>query len=133
MSNLSKEVTIDTSEIWNKKYYEQEMPGLYIRTTCPENPDGVALLMEIWDKGTEEEPHWHPGDDMTIVLEGKISVQFYEKQNEQLVKDGNPITISQGQTGYIKAKRIHDTTYLEDCKLVFVHDRTFGFHSEGKK
>ena len=27
------------------------------------------------------------------------------------------------------AGRIHDAKYLETCKLVYVHDRAFGFHA----
>jgi hypothetical protein len=34
-----------------------------------------------------------------------------------------------GQTGYVSANRIHDAQYVEDCKLVYVHDKAFGFQA----
>jgi hypothetical protein len=34
-----------------------------------------------------------------------------------------------GQTGYVAANRIHDAKYVEDCKLVYVHDKGFDFHA----
>ena len=33
-------------------------------------------------------------------------------------------------SGYIKADRIHDARYIEDCKLVYVHLKAFGFTAE---
>ena len=46
------------------------------------------------------------------------------------LEDGDPVELGQGDTGYITAGRIHDASYLEDCKLVYVHDRAFGFTAE---
>ncbi len=40
------------------------------------------------------------------------------------------LILSKGDTGYIKAGRIHDAKYLEECKLVYVHDKAFGFTAE---
>jgi hypothetical protein len=37
--------------------------------------------------------------------------------------------MSQGETGYIAANRIHDATYVEKCKLVYVHSGAFGFNA----
>ena len=44
--------------------------------------------------------------------------------------DGEQITLNKGDTGYIRAGRIHDAKYVETCKLVYVHDRAFGFVAE---
>jgi len=33
------------------------------------------MISEKWDAGSEEPPHSHPGDDATIVIEGKMSVR----------------------------------------------------------
>jgi hypothetical protein len=30
----------------------------------------------------------------------------------------------------VRAGRIHDAKYLERCKLVYVHDKAFGFHTQ---
>ena len=38
--------------------------------------------------------------------------------------------LNQGDAGYIAGGRIHDAKYLDDCKLVYVHDRGFGFKAE---
>ena len=85
-------------------------------------------MLEQWKAGTEEPPHSHPGDDMTVVIEGKMSIQFFIKDKSgKLVKDGQPIILNAGQTGYISANRIHDAKYLEECKLVYVHSGGFGF------
>jgi mannose-6-phosphate isomerase-like protein (cupin superfamily) len=67
---------------------------------------------------------------MTVVVEGKMSIQFYTKSNDGLVVDGEPVILNKGDTGYVKAGRIHDAKYIQDCKLVYVHDRTFGFTAE---
>ncbi len=85
-------------------------------------------MLEKWKAGSAEPPHSHPGDDMTIVIEGKMRIQFFKKGKDgKLVKDSEPITLVAGQTGYIASNRIHDATYLEDCKLVYVHSGGFGF------
>ena len=60
-----------------------------------------------------------------------MSIQFYTKSGDELVPDGEMIILHSGDTGYIKAGRIHDAKYIEQCKLVYVHDKPFGFTSEG--
>ncbi len=40
-----------------------------------------------------------------------------------------PHPSTQGETGYIAANRIHDATYVEKCKLVYVHSGAFGFNA----
>ena len=87
-------------------------------------------MLERWEAGTEEPPHSHPGDDMTIVVEGKMSIQFYDKTADGLATDGEPVILNKGDTGYIKSGRIHDAKYIEACKLVYVHDKAFGFTAE---
>ena len=122
--------TSDTSEVWDHHVSVPNTPkGFTVRTTHhPGNPDGVEVMLERWEAGTEEPPHSHPGDDMTVVVEGKMSIQFYRKQDGKLVMDGEPVFLHQGETGYVRAGRIHDAKYLEPCKLVYVHNRAFGFH-----
>jgi quercetin dioxygenase-like cupin family protein len=104
--------------------------GFTVRTTFPSNPDGVEVMLEQWRAGTAEPPHSHPGDDMTVVVEGRMSVQFFTRGESGLVPDGEPVILKKGDTGYVRAGRIHDAKYLEDCKLVYVHDRAFGFTAE---
>ena len=125
------EVTSDTSHVWNNHVSIPDTPeGFTLRTTCPTNPDGVEVMLERWEAGSEEPPHSHPGDDMTVVVEGKMSIQFYTKSNEGLVVDGDIVILNKGDTGYVKANRIHDAKYIEECKLVYVHDKAFGFVAE---
>ena len=127
----SKEVTSDTSAVWQNHVTAPNTPkGFTVRTTYPLNPDGVEVMLERWEAGSEEPPHSHPGDDMTVVIEGKMAIQFYTKSSDGLVPDGEQVILNKGDTGYIKANRIHDAKYLEDCKLVYVHDRVFGFIAE---
>ena len=95
------------------------------------NPDGVETMLEIWEAGTSEPPHSHPGDDMTVVVEGRMSIQFFTEGPQGLVPDGERVFLAQGEAGYIAAGRIHDAKYLEPCKLVYVHDRAFGFQAHG--
>lgn len=104
--------------------------GFTLRTTYPANPQGVEVMLERWEAGTSEPPHSHPGDDMTVVVEGRMSIQFFTRTNGALVPDGEPVILKAGETGYVTAGRIHDATYLEACKLVYVHDRAFGFTAE---
>lgn len=102
-------------------------PGFTMRATSPTNPDGVEVMLERWEAGASEPPHSHPGDDMTVVVEGKMAVQFFRRVGDALEPDGEPLILSAGQVGYVAAGRVHDARYLEACKLVYVHDRAFGF------
>lgn len=123
-----KEVTSATSAVWQNHVTAPDTPsGFTVRTTVPGNANGVEVMLERWQAGSAEPPHSHPGDDMTVVVEGKMAIQFFEKQNGQLVPDGEPVVLKKGDTGYVKAGRIHDAKYLEACKLVYVHDKAFGF------
>ncbi len=127
----ANEVTASTSAIWQNHISIADTPeGFTLRTTYPTNPDGVEVMLERWLAGTEEPPHSHPGDDMTVVVEGRMSIQFYTKAADGLVADGEPVFLNKGETGYIKAGRIHDAKYIEECKLVYVHDKAFGFTAE---
>ena len=129
--SANKESTGDTSAIWDNHVSVPDTPaGFTLRTTYPTNPDGAEVMLERWQAGSEEPPHSHPGDDMTVVIEGKMSIQFFTKSSDGLVPDGQKIILNQGDTGYIKAGRIHDAKYIEDCKLVYVHDKAFGFTAE---
>ncbi len=119
------------SAIWERFVSMEGAPeGFTVRTTYPTNPDGVVVMLERWLAGTSEPPHSHRGDDMTVVIEGRMAVQFYVRKDGALVADGPPVELSAGQTGYVKSRQIHDAKYLEDCKLVYVHDRAFDFREE---
>ncbi|MDQ7016498.1 MAG: cupin domain-containing protein [Gammaproteobacteria bacterium] len=132
MSTTDKDVDGNSSAIWKNHISIPETPaGFTLRTTHPTNPDGVEVMLEKWDAGSEEPPHSHPGDDMTVVVEGKMAIQFYIASESGLLADGEPLILNQGDTGYVKAGRIHDAKYLEACKLVYVHDRAFGFVAAG--
>ena len=131
---MTKEVTSNTSAIWQNHISVPDTPeGFTVRTTYPSNPDGAEVMLERWEAGTEEPPHSHPGDDMTIVVEGKMSIQFYTRSADRLEADGDMVILNKGDTGYIKAGRIHDAKYIDECKLVYVHDKAFGFTAEGQK
>ena len=67
---------------------------------------------------------------MTVVVEGKMTIQLFNSSASGLVPDSEQLTLNSGETGYIKAGRIHDAKYLETCKLVWVHDKAFGFIAE---
>jgi hypothetical protein len=47
------------------------------------------------------------------------------------VADGERLFLNEGGVGYVRANRIHDAKYIERCKLVYVHDKAFGFHVPG--
>ena len=127
----ANEVTASTSAIWQNHISIADTPeGFTLRTTYPANPDGVEVMLERWLAGTEEPPHSHPGDDMTVVVEGRMSIQFYTKSADGLVADGEPVFLNKGDAGYIKTGRIHDAKYIEECKRVYVHDKAFGFTAE---
>ena len=130
MSN-EKQVTAETSAVWDNHVAVADTPaGFTVRTTYPTNPDGAEVMLEQWEAGSAEPPHSHPGDDMTVVVEGRMAVQFFTRDGGELVPDGEPLVLNKGDTGYIRAGRIHDAHYIEDCKLVYVHDRAFGFTAE---
>jgi quercetin dioxygenase-like cupin family protein len=121
----------NNSAVWQHHVSVPDTPeGFSVRTTYPNNPDGAEVMLERWLAGSEEPPHSHPGDDMTTVIEGKMSIQFYKKSDDGLIADGEIIYLNKGDTGYVQAGRIHDAKYIEDCKLVYVHDKAFGFNPE---
>ena len=125
------EVTSTTSAVWDKHVTVPDTPaGFTVRTTYPNNPDGAEVMLERWEAGSAEPPHSHPGDDMTVVVEGRMAVQFFTREGGELVPEGEPLVLGKGEAGYIRAGRIHDAKYLEDCKLVYVHDGAFGFTAE---
>ena len=130
-NDTTKAVTANTSAVWENHVAVEGTPGFTVRTTYPTNPDGAEVMLERWAAGTEEPPHSHPGDDMTVVVEGKMAIQFFTKSADGLVADGEPVILGKGDTGYIKAGRIHDAKYIDECKLVYVHDKAFGFTEEG--
>ncbi len=126
----STDVTSATSRVWDNHIAVPDTPaGFTVRTTFPDNPDGVEVMLEQWEAGSEEPPHSHPGDDMTVVIEGRMSIQFYTRGANGLQPDGDMIYLNKGEHGYIGAGRIHDAKYIEDCKLVYVHDKGFGFEA----
>ena len=129
VDDANQDVTSATSDVWGKHVPVPGTPeGFTARTTYPTNPDGVEVMLERWAAGTEEPPHYHPGDDMTVVVEGKVAVQFYRAEAHALVPDGERILLEKGAAGYIRAGRIHDARYVEACRLVYVHDGAFAFH-----
>jgi quercetin dioxygenase-like cupin family protein len=129
--NITAEITAATSAVWKNHVSVPDTPhGFTVRTTYPNNPQGVEVMLERWEAGSAEPPHSHPGDDMTIVVEGRMAVQFYTRCGDDLVAEGEPLILDKGDTGYIKAGRIHDAKYLDACKLVYVHDKAFGFTAE---
>ena len=122
--------TSATSGVWEHHVTAPNTPeGFTVRTTFHGNPNGVEVMLERWEAGTAEPPHSHPGDDMTVVVEGKMVIQFYTKGPNGLIPDGDPVVLSKGDTGYVPSGRIHDAKYLEPCKLVYVHDKAFGFEA----
>lgn len=128
--DATQDVTAATSAVWKGFATAPDTPeGFTLRTTYPTDPDGVEVMLERWEPGTEEPPHSHPGDDMTVVVEGKMAVQFYRREAGSLVPDGEAVLLGAGETGYVRAGRIHDARYLEDCKLVYVHDGAFAFQA----
>jgi quercetin dioxygenase-like cupin family protein len=131
MSTRDHETSAATDAIWSNHVPLAGGPaGFTLRTTFPTNPDGVEVMLERWQAGAEEPPHSHPGGDMTVVVEGRMAIQFYTRGKDGLVADGDPVVLTAGDTGYVSAGRIHDATYVDDCKLVYVHDKAFGFTAE---
>ncbi len=127
--DVDQDVTSATSEVWSNHVPVPGTPeGFTARTTYPTNPDGVEVTLERWRAGTEEPPHWHPGDDMTVVVEGRISVQFYRREARGLVRDGERVFVEKGGVGYIRAGRVHDARYVDTCQLVYVHNGAFAFN-----
>ena len=121
----------NNSKIWdNHISVADTAAGFTLRSTYPTNPNGVEVMLERWEAGSSEPPHSHPGDDMTVVVEGKMQIQFYQKTAQGLEAEGEALILNAGDTGYIKAGQIHDAQYIDDCKLVYVHDRAFGFSAD---
>jgi quercetin dioxygenase-like cupin family protein len=128
IDDAAQDVTSATSEVWNNHVPVPGTPeGFTARTTYPTNPDGVEVMLERWQAGTEEPPHSHPGDDMTVVVEGRMSVQFYRQEERRLFADGERVFLDRGDVGYIRAGRVHDAKYIEACRLVYVHNGAFAF------
>jgi quercetin dioxygenase-like cupin family protein len=129
IDDATQDVTSATSEVWSNHVAVPGTPeGFTARTTYPTNPDGVEVMLERWQAVTEEPPHSHPGDDMTVVVEGRMSVQFYRQEGRRLLPDGERVLLDRGDVGYIRADRVHDARYIDACRLVYVHNGAFAFH-----
>ncbi|MBV7296962.1 cupin domain-containing protein [Enterovibrio paralichthyis] len=120
--------TMQTSDVWNHLKTEDDLPeGFTFRGTLPTDPDGIETMLEAWNAGTSEPPHSHPGDDMTIICEGEMRVQFYNIDDGTLIKDGPEEIYVEGDTAYIHKGQIHSVKYVKDCRLVYIHSGTFDF------
>jgi quercetin dioxygenase-like cupin family protein len=124
---MSVDDATQASDVWSNFAADPNSPGFSLRTTFPTNPEGVEVMLETWEAGTEEPPHSHPGDDMTVVVKGRMSTQVYRRDADSLVAEGERVFLNQGDVGYHQAGNIHDAKYLEDCQLVYVHDGAFAF------
>ncbi|BDM65698.1 hypothetical protein NFHSH190041_31500 [Shewanella sp. NFH-SH190041] len=117
-----------TSDVWQHFKSEPGAPaGFKYRGGYPQDPDGVEVLLETWEAGTTEPPHYHPGDDMTIMVEGDMAVQFYLQQDGKLVKDGDERLYILGDTAYIRKEQVHSVRYISDCRIVYIHSGQFDF------
>lgn len=124
----------DGAAIWENHVTVPNTPnGFTVRTTYPTNPNGVEVMLERWEAGSAEPPHSHPGDDMTVVVEGRMRIQFFKVENNKLIPDGKYVELGKGDVGYVKAGRIHDAKYIQACKLVYVHNKAFGFVDESAR
>ncbi len=53
----TQDVTSVTSEVWSNHVPVPDTPaGFTARTAYPMNPDGVEVMLERWEAGTEEPP-----------------------------------------------------------------------------
>ena len=128
VDDAPQSVTSATSEVWSGHVPVPGTPeGFTVRTTYPTNPDGVEVMLERWQAGTQEPPHSHPGDDMTVVVEGTMAIQFYRLKADALVPDGERVCLNKGDVGYVRAGRVHDADYVDACRLVYVHNGAFAF------
>jgi quercetin dioxygenase-like cupin family protein len=127
VDRLAQDDPAAASDVWSNFVPDSGSPGFSARTTYPTNPAGVEVMLELWDAGTEEPPHSHPGDDMTVVVEGRMSSQLYRREGDSLVAEGERFFLQKGDVGYNRAGQIHDARYLEDCQLVYVHNGAFAF------
>merc|ERR1740133_569572 len=93
-------VTHATSSIWKNHITAPDTPaGFTLRCAfdAEKNPTGAETMLEKWDAGSCEPPHSHPGDDMTVVIEGRMSIQYFTKGADgKLVEDGTPVVLNAG-------------------------------------
>jgi quercetin dioxygenase-like cupin family protein len=96
----------ETSAIWQNHVTVPDTPqGFTVRTTWPGNENGCEVMLERWQAGSAEPPHSHPGDDMTVVVEGRMAVQFYTRNADGLQPDGS-IVIPEEVVPYTGWERI---------------------------
>ncbi|HIF9412989.1 TPA: cupin domain-containing protein [Photobacterium damselae] len=114
-------------KVWSDMAVDPEAPqGFYFRDASCAQP--ITSMLEVWDAGTVEDPHHHPHDDMSVMVEGRIDVQFFDHQDDgSLIKKGDVQIFRKGDTAYIPANQIHSVIYTEDTKMVYVQDGEFGF------
>ena len=108
--------------------FRNEVMSLQLRASNVETLDRIKQKLEEGGLFEAEIQSATQGDE---AIEGRMQLQFYTRGPHGLLPDGPPVTLLQGQTGYVRANRIHDAKYVEDCKLVYVHNRAFGFQAEG--
>ena len=127
LDDMAHDSTPTASGVWSNFTADPNSPGFSLRTAFPTNPEGVEVMLETWEAGTEEPPHSHPGDDMTVVVKGRMSTQVYRREAGSLVPEGERVFLNEGDVGYHRAGNVHDAKYLDDCQLVYVHDGAFAF------
>jgi oxalate decarboxylase/phosphoglucose isomerase-like protein (cupin superfamily) len=117
---------LNTKE-WSDMVIDPDSPiGFYFRDVACAKP--ITSMLEVLDAGTTEGPHHHPHDDMSVMIEGQIEVQFYVRQSEgKLETKGDVHVFKSGETAYIPANQIHSVDYVTDTKMVYVQDGEFGF------
>lgn len=125
-------MTLNTKE-WSDMAIDPESPiGFYFRDANCTKP--ITSMLEVWDAGTVESPHHHSHDDMSVIIEGRIEVQFYDRHRDgSLVTKGYAQVFATGETAYIPANQIHCVNYAADTKMVYVQDGEFSFIADAKQ
>ena len=121
-----------SSAVWSEpgsySHPEGTPAGFTLRTPVSNggnntNPTGVDVMMEKWDAGSAEPPHSHPGDDMTIVVQGRMSLQFFTRSHEDggaLRPDGPRVVLEEGDVGCV-ASRLATCTFSSSSTYSLAH------------
>jgi len=91
------------------------------------NPDGAITVLASWEPESVEPEHFHPGDNLTVMIEGVMEMQFFVKAEDgTLTPEGDAVTLRVGESFHMVAGRIHSAKYITRCKLVYVHSGAYG-------
>lgn len=88
-------------------------------------------FVELLEKGSVQTPHSVNTNDLLVLVEGEMLVQFYTRRasdgrlvkQEERTEEGGLVVMKKGDVQFIPAGQIVEFVCLQSCKLMHVHGK----------